>query len=84
MKLSYDIPLTLTTEAKPELKIESIKHGVTEIRISDGRVLRLSFHIDNLARNPQDAAGVDVAYSVVSELMPRPEALIADVHETIQ
>lgn len=57
---------------------------VTEIYLSDGRMLRLSLHIDRLARNAVDANGVDISYQVITEVMAHSNSFFADVHETPQ
>jgi hypothetical protein len=81
VKFSYDHPLTYTLGPKP-LNVVKVKHGVTEVSLSDGRILRLSLHIDGIKPNEQNS--LDIAYQVITELMTEPAIPIMDVHEAIQ
>lgn len=81
MKFSYDHPLIYTIGPKP-LNVVKVKHGVTEVSLSDGRILRLSLHIDGIKPNEQNS--LDISYQVITELMTEPELPIMDVHEAIQ
>lgn len=80
MNFKYDQPLVLQSGPQP-LEVVKIKHGVTEISLSDGRIIRVSFHIDGVSGT---ADQLNVNYSVISEVMPEPPVAISDVHESLQ
>lgn len=80
MSYTYEKPLVLQSGPQP-LEVAKIKHGVTEISLSDGRMIRVSFHIDSVTGT---ADMVNVAYSVISEVMPQPPVVISDMHESVQ
>ena len=79
MKLTYDHPLELNSP-KP-VGIVGVKHGVTEVSLSDGRIVRLSIHVEGLKPT---MGQVDIAYAVVSEVMVAPNGPIMDIHEGLQ
>ncbi len=79
MKFAYEQPHEIAFP-KP-VAILSVKHGVTEISLSDGRIVRLSIHVEGIKPAIDK---IDVAYAVITELMVAPEAPIMDVHENVQ
>jgi hypothetical protein len=81
MKWSYDQPLVIDLGPKP-LSIVKVKHGVTEAKLSDGRLLRLSVHLDSVANNKE--GNLDITHSVTAEVMVEPDSLIHDIHEQVQ
>jgi hypothetical protein len=84
MQLGYIKPFSFQVGARPQPTISSVRHGVTEIRLSDGRLVRAMLHVSSLKADPNKPSDVEISYSVVAEIMPAPETLIHDVHETIQ
>jgi hypothetical protein len=80
VKFSYDQPLIYTIGPKP-LSVTKVKHGVTEISLSDGRLVRLSMHVDGVKEHDDK---LDVNYQAIVEVMEEPSAQIQDVHETVQ
>jgi hypothetical protein len=72
-------PLVIATP-KP-VAIEKIRHGVTEISLSDGRIVRLTIHVDGLKPAIDK---IDIAYNVTVEVMAAPSAPIMDQHEPLQ
>lgn len=77
----YQHPLRYTIGPKP-ITIDSVKHGVTEARLSDGRLVRLSLHLDGVTNDAQN--NLDIACSVIQEVMDAPDVPILDVHESVQ
>lgn len=57
---------------------------MTEIRLADGRLIRASLHVRAVKFDPKNPNNLDVAYSVVSEVMHEPEMPSHDIHETLQ
>ena len=68
----------------PSVKVIGVRHGVTEISLSDGRVVRATLHVRDVKPNRQKPGSVDIAYNVVAEVVNTPDVPIMDVHETIQ
>jgi hypothetical protein len=84
MQLGYMKPFSFRVGARSQPTITSVRHGVTEIRLSDGRLIRAMLHVGSLKPDPNKPSDVEISYSVVAEIMPAPETLIHDVHETVQ
>lgn len=80
MKFSYDQPLTYTIGTAP-LSVVKVKHGVTELSLSDGRLVRISMHVDGVKEHDDK---LDVNYQAIVEVMQEPSSQIMDVHEPIQ
>jgi hypothetical protein len=57
---------------------------VTEITLSDGRLVRATLHVKAVKADPKKPGTINVSYSVVAEVMNTPEVPIMDVHETVQ
>lgn len=81
MKWSYDQPLTIQLGPK-RLSIVKVKHGVTEATLSDGRLIRLSLHLESVSLNAEN--NIDISHSVIAEVMDEPASPIHDIHEQIQ
>lgn len=64
--------------------IAGVRHGVTEITLSDGRLIRATLHVRNVKPSSQTPGSVDISYNVVTEVMAVPDVPIMDVHETVQ
>jgi hypothetical protein len=84
MQFGYLKPFSFQIGARPEPKITSVRHGVTEIRLNDGRLVRATLHVGSLKADPNKPNDVEISYNVVTEIMPAPKTLIHDVHETVQ
>jgi hypothetical protein len=91
MQFGYAQPFSFKVERsdaknnpKPKPVVASIRHGVTEITLEDGKVVRATLHVKSVAVNPNKPGSVDVNYSVVTEVVAIPNALILDQHETLQ
>jgi hypothetical protein len=84
MNFGYAQPFSFKLGAQPELKVAGIRHGVTEITLSDGRLVRATLHIKAVKPNPKTPGALDISYNVVTEVLAVPHAPILAVHETIQ
>jgi hypothetical protein len=84
MTLGYAQPFSFTIGARPQLTVAGVRHGVTEITLSDGRVVRATLHVKELRPNAKNRGALDISYSVVTEIVNRPDTTILDVHETLQ
>jgi hypothetical protein len=84
MKFEYAQPFSFKIGHRPEPVVSRVRHGVTEITLSDGRLVRATLHIKAVKTDPNKPGSVDVSYSVIAEIMNKPDMPILDVHETIQ
>jgi hypothetical protein len=84
MRFGYIQPFSFRIGPRPELKVSRVRHGVTEIALSDGRLVRATLHVKAVKTDPKNPAAIDVSYNVVAEVMTAPDTPIHDVHETIQ
>jgi len=79
MTFGYAQPFSFKIGARAAIKVAGIRHGVTEITLSDGRLVRATLHIKDVK-----PGSVDISYNVVAEVMAVPSVPILDVHETVQ
>jgi hypothetical protein len=84
MTFGYAQPFSFTIGARPQLTVAGVRHGVTEITLSDGRLIRATLHVKGIGPNAKNRGTLDISYSVVTEIVNRPDATILDVHETLQ
>jgi hypothetical protein len=92
MHLGYVRPFSFQIGRRPEPEVRpiaepqvsSIRHGVTEIALSDGRLVRATLHINSVKADPKKPGGVDVSYNIIAEVIATPDMPICDVHETLQ
>jgi hypothetical protein len=84
MHLGYACPFSFQIGVCPEPKVSSVRHGVTEITLSDGRLVRATLHVKSVKADPSKPGTIDVSYSIVAEMMAKPDSPILDVHETVQ
>jgi hypothetical protein len=82
MTFGYVQPFSFKFAPPPAFHVTSVRHGVTEISLSDGRLVRATLHIKDVKLNAQ--GGVDISYDVIPEVMATPSVPILDAHETIQ
>jgi hypothetical protein len=84
MNFGYAQPFSFKLGAPPELRVAGVRHGVTEITLSDGRLVRATLHVKAVKPNPKQPGMLDISYNVITEVMASPDVPILDVHETIQ
>jgi hypothetical protein len=84
MTFGYAQPFSFQIGSRPAPTVSSVRHGVTEITLSDGRLVRATLHVNAVKIDPNKPGTVDVSYNVIAEMMPVPETPIRDVHETVQ
>ena len=84
MTFGYTQPFSFRIGPSSAPKVSSVRHGVTEITLSDGRLVRATLHVKAVKIDPNKPGSVDVSYNVIAEMMPVPETPIHEVHETIQ
>jgi hypothetical protein len=84
MNFGYAQPFSFTLGPRPELRVAGVRHGVTEINLSDGRLIRATLHVKAVKPNPKRPGALEISYDVITEIMAKPDVPILDVHETIQ
>jgi hypothetical protein len=84
MNFGYTQPFSFKLGKQPELKVASVRHGVTEITLSDGRLVRATLHVSAVKPNPAKPGTLDISYNVIAETLAAPASPILDVHETLQ
>ena len=84
MKFGYVQPFSFNIGHRPEPVVSRVRHGVTEIALSDGRLVRATLHVNAVKIDPKKPGAVDVSYNIVAEIMNTPDVPILDVHETLQ
>ena len=84
MHLEYLRPFSFQIGRPPETMVSSVRHGVTEITLRDGRLVRATLHVKSVKVDPKKPGAIDVSYNVTAEIMATPATPIYDVHETIQ
>ena len=76
MRLGYIQPFSFRIGRRPEPKISSVRHGVTEITLSDGRLVRATLHVTAVRIDPGKPGALDVSYRVVGEVVAKPDSPI--------
>jgi hypothetical protein len=84
MTFGYAQPFSFTIGARPPLTVTGVQHGVTQITLSDGRVVRATLHVKGVSSNAKNRGMLEISYDVVTEVVNRPDVTILDVHETLQ
>jgi hypothetical protein len=85
MAFGYIQPFSFKIGAQQAaLHVAAVRHGVTEITLSDGRLVRATLHVRDVKTNPKRPGTVDISYNIVAEVMAIPSVPIHDVHETVQ
>jgi hypothetical protein len=84
MTFGYAQPFLFKLGAVTELKVAGVRHGVTEISLTDGRVVRATLHVKGVTPSAQQPGTFDIVYNVITEVVNRPDVTVLDVHETMQ
>jgi len=84
MKFEYAQPFSFKIGHRPQPVVSRIRHGVTEIALSDGRVVRATLHVNAVKTDPNKPGSVDVTYKVIAEIVTTADMPILDAHETLQ
>jgi len=80
----YAQPFSFQIGVPPAVRVAGVRHGVTEITLSDGRLVRATLHVKDVKPSLQKPGSVDISYNVITEVMAAPPVPILDVHETVQ
>jgi hypothetical protein len=83
MTFGYVQPFTFKLGGAPA-KVTAVREGVTEISLSDGRLVRASLQIKGIRPSRQKPGSFDISYSVVTEIVKSPDVLVHAAHETMQ
>jgi hypothetical protein len=66
------------------VEVAAVRNGVTEVTLSDGRLVRASLQIKAICPSRQKPGSLDISYSVLTEIVKTPQVPIHPVHETMQ
>ena len=83
MTFGYVQPFSFKIAPTQSIEISAVRHGVTEITLSDGRLIRATLHVAGKP-NTQKPGVLDISYKVVAEVVTVPSVPIMDTHETVQ
>jgi hypothetical protein len=83
MTFGYAQPFSFKLGGTPA-KVSVVRQGATEIVLSDGRLVRASLQIKDVRPSRQKPGSLDISYSVVTEVVQRPDAPVHAAHETLQ
>jgi hypothetical protein len=83
MTFGYAQPFTFKLGGT-QARIRAVRQGVTEIMLSDGRLVRACLEIKGISPSRQKPGSIDICYTVVTEIVKCPDAPIHAVHETLQ
>jgi len=83
MTFGYAQPFTFKLGGT-QARIRAVRQGVTEIMLSDGRLVRAFLEIKGISPSRQKPGSIDISYTVVTEIVKCPDAPIHAVHETVQ
>jgi hypothetical protein len=84
MTFGYAQPFSFKIDPRPQLTVAGVRNGVTEITLSDGRVVRATLQVKSVSSNPKKPGALDISYNVVAEVVKPSEAVVLGVHETLQ
>ena len=84
MIFGYAKPFTFQVGSAPTVKITDIRDGATEIRLSNGKLVRASLRITGIGSNPEKPGSLDISYAIVTEIVDAPEIPTHPAHTTLQ
>jgi hypothetical protein len=83
MTFGYAQPFTFKLGGTPA-KVTAVRQGVTEIILSDGRLVRASLQIKGISPSRQKPGSLEISYSIVTEIVKCPDVPVHAVHQTLQ
>jgi hypothetical protein len=84
MIFGYAKPFTFQLGRAPTVKITDIRDGVTEIHLSNGKLVRASLRITGIRSNPEKPGSLDISYAITTEIVDAPEIPTHPAHTTLQ
>jgi hypothetical protein len=84
MIFGYAQPFSFKVTPPAQLTIAGVRQGVTEITLSDGRVIRATLQVKSVNASAKKPGTFDVSYNVVAEVAKPSEAMVLGAHETLQ
>jgi hypothetical protein len=76
MTFGYVQPFSFQIGTPSAIKVAGVRHGVTEITLSDGRLVRASLHIKDVKPSAERPGSLDISYNVITEVMVKPSVPI--------
>jgi len=62
MTFEYVQPFSFQIGAPSAIKVAAVRHGVTEITLSDGRLVRATLHVKDIKPSAQKSGGLNISY----------------------
>lgn len=84
MTFGYVQPFSFAIAPRSTTKVAGIRPGVTEIELTDGRVVRATLNVQDVKPNPQNPGHIDVSFNVVTEVVAQPRVPVMEAHQTVQ
>jgi hypothetical protein len=89
MQLGYSRPFSFQIGPRAETRasattVSSVRPGVTEIALSDGRMVRATLQVKSVTIDPNKPEAMQVSYHVVAEVVAAPAMPTHDAHATVQ
>jgi hypothetical protein len=89
MQLGYSRPFSFQIGPRAEPKVSettvsSVRPGVTEIALSDGRMVRATLQVKSVTIDPNKPESLQVSYHVVAEVVAAPVMPTHDAHASVQ
>jgi len=91
MTFGYAQPFTFKLGGKPAhsnsgepAKVTAVRQGVTELVLSDGRLVRAALQIKDIRPSRQKPGALDISYNIVTEIVQCPDVPVHAPHETLQ
>jgi hypothetical protein len=72
MTFGYVQPFSFQIGAPSAIKVAGVRHGITEITLGDGRLVRATLHINDVKPSAERPGGLDVSYNVITEVTAKP------------
>ncbi len=84
MIFGYAKPFTFKLGSAPTVKITALRHGVTEILLSNGKLVRASLQIKGIRSNPGKPGSLDISCTIATEIVDAPQSPTHPAHATLQ
>ena len=84
MIFSYAKPFTFQLRSVPTVRITAIRDGVTEVLLSNGKLVRATLRITGIGSNPEKPGSLDISYAIATEIADAPEIPMHPAHATLQ
>jgi hypothetical protein len=84
MRFGYAQPFKFELSPARAPEIVTVRNGVTEIVLSDGRTIRASLDVKSVAPNHQKPGAFDISFNIVTEIVAKQDNPVHQAHTTLQ